>query len=629
MRQEGSASVDHYTNELEQFIYQVCYQRLWEAVNNYVAQHPTSLDLSYCRVKYPDIAYVEDMVLEFSKNICIEDDTLSFDAVVSCTVYVEEDGYKSAELSQWLLLSCDAVIEDKLKSFTAKKVSNYRPGQSRQVNGAAATSNIVPILYKKDLEAEAEDFLEKYYPAALQEPTPVPIEEIAVTMGLDVVQGYRITNDFSVFGEICFSAGQVETYDLFECTSSTLDVKRGTILIDAYTYWERNIGCVNNTIAHEVYHWYKHRLYAAVKQILRKEKLIACRCPSDMVYPSKSEEWTDEQRMEWQANNMAPRILMPQKTFRMKVDELYAQYNYSDSPIKPVVLTCIADKLAKFYGVSRQSALIRMIETGYKEAASVYQYDNKSGYHSYINAADAFYVYSNYPEFRQLIDSGLFRYVDGYYVINDEKYVERLDDGRYSLTDNAWANLSECTLKFTWQTVRQGETHRHLPVEIFHRANEDQKTSKCDIKDNAPVIQMSEELQKKRAEFERQKAVRQITSPNITCWQMMYQIIESRGLSKPHFCRITGLGEEVYRKAEKNVNTKPSIRTIVAFAHGLDLDLANTEKMMQLAGHAFDESDEHQALKFCITGYAGHPIEECNDFLKSYGYEPLGTQQRL
>ena len=115
-----------------------------------------------------------------------------------------------------------------------------------------------------------------------------------------------------------------------------------------------------------------------------------------MVYPDKDAEWTDEQRMEWQANSMAPRILMPIRTFRMKVDELYKQYDYQNSPIKIAVLTCIADDLAKFYGVSRQSALIRMMETGYKEAASVYNYDSDSPFHNYVSQSDAFYAYCRF-----------------------------------------------------------------------------------------------------------------------------------------------------------------------------------------------------------------------------------------
>lgn len=621
----------NYRDEIERFIYEICYQPIWASVSDYVSQHLSLLDLTYSRVKYPDSAYVEDMLLEFTKNVRIDEDTLSFDAIVSCTMNLTEDNYRgtaSCDLSQWFLVSCEAVIEDKLRSLTITNVQQYTPGLRSQRDGQPVSKNIVPILYKKDLEAEASAFLEKYCPEALETPMPVPIAEIAEAMGLDVVEGHRITDDFSIFGEIYFSPGRAEVYDLFQCTSQEIDVRRGTILIDANTYWERNLGCVKNTIAHEVYHWYKHRMYAAIRYILYGKDYVACRCPSNMVYPDKDDEWTDAQRMEWQANSMAPRILMPIRTFRMKVDELYKQYDYQNSPIKIAVLTCIADDLAKFYGVSRQSALIRMMETGYKEAASVYNYDSDSPFHNYVSQSDAFYAYCSDSEFRKLVDSGLFRYVSGYFVVDDEQFVSKDDDGAYTLTDYAWSHLSECTLQFSWQTVRPSPTEKRFPDVILHRANADRKVSKYDAGQNTDVIKMSEELRQKREEFERQNAVRQIGTPKKTCWELVFEILRARGMSKSHFCSATGLGEEVYRKAEKNIDTRPSMRTIIAIARGLDLDIGMTEKLLQLAGHAFDESDEHQALRFCITGFPGGTIEEANEFLESYDFKPLGTQER-
>ena len=372
----------------------------------------------------------------------------------------------------------------------------------------------------------------------------------------------------------------------------------------------------------------KHRMYAAIRYILYGKDYVACRCPSNMVYPDMEAEWTDEQRMEWQANSMAPRILMPIHTFRMKVDELYKQYDYQNTPLKIAVLTCIADDLAKFYGVSRQSALIRMMETGYKEAASVYNYDSDSPFHNYVSQSDAFYAYCSDSEFRKLVDSGLFRYVNGYFVVDNEQFISKDDDGACALTDYAWSHLSECTLQFSWQTVRPSPTEKRFPNIILHRANADRKVSKYDAGQNSDVIKMSEGLRQKREEFERQSAVWQIGTPKKTCWELVFEILRAHGMSKSHFCSATGLGEEVYRKAEKNIDTRLSIRTIIAIARGLDLDIGMTEKLLQLAGYAFDESDEHQALRFCITGFPGGTIEEANEFLESYDFKPLGTQER-
>ena len=414
-------------NDIEEFIYKICYQPIWKAVNEYISVHPTALNLSMSRIHYPDTAMLLDMLLEYATHIRIDEDSLFFDAIMSCTIELQQfDEYRgdmSGETSQWLIASCEAIITDKLETIKISSVKPWSKGTQPSSSGIAASKSIVPIIYRKDLDKEATAFLEKYYPEALEEPKRVPIEDIAKEkLGLNVIQGYRITDDFSIFGQICFSPGRVKIYDLFKTSEKEEEVPRGTILIDAYTYWQRNSGCVNNTIAHEVYHWHRHRLYAAIKHILKNEKFIACRCPAEMVYPDEKDEWTDEQRMEWQANNLAPRILMPIQTFTVKVDELYNQYRFdrTDTSTMLITLTAIADELADFYGVSRQSALIRMTETGYSEARSVLQAINEKDWHSYVSLEDVFYEYSTNAEFRTLLDSGRFKYVDGYVVINDE-----------------------------------------------------------------------------------------------------------------------------------------------------------------------------------------------------------------
>lgn len=70
-----------YNNEIEQFIYEICYRPIWEAVSAYIYQNPSILDLTYARIKYPDSALLLDMMLEFPTNIQTEEDSLFFDAV--------------------------------------------------------------------------------------------------------------------------------------------------------------------------------------------------------------------------------------------------------------------------------------------------------------------------------------------------------------------------------------------------------------------------------------------------------------------------------------------------------------------------------------------------------------------
>ena len=416
------------------------------------------MDHTFSRVKYPESALLQSLIPEFATNITANEDTLTFDLIASCIILLSEETYRGVsehELIQWLKVSCAAVITDKLDSLTVTGVSSY--GQEKPISseGIPTSANIVPIIHKDELDDVASAFLSKYCAEALIKPIPVPIVKIAEEdLHLHLVHGKCITQDFSVFGEICFSGGTVDVYDLDRKTYAPIDVQRGTIIIDAYTFWERNIGCVNNTIAHEVFHWYAHRLYAATKKLLRKKRVIVCRCPSDIVYPGENEPWTDEQRMEWQANKIAPRILMPYETFRMKVEELYQKYGYRESAEKNDILECVIDVLASFYKVSKQSAKIRMIDTGYPEATAVYNFESGAEPRfANISARDAFYEYSDNTAFRDIIDSGLFVYIDGYFVINDSEYVQQFPNGHTTLTDYAWSHLSECTLQFTYRKV--------------------------------------------------------------------------------------------------------------------------------------------------------------------------------
>ena len=213
----------NYNNEIEQFIYTVCYRPMWEAAYTYIAEHPYALNLSFSRIQNPDSALLEDMILEFTKNIQIDEDSLLFDAVVSCTINLTEENYRgtaSHETNQWLVLSCVAVVTDKLESVTIANISAYTSGQQHKTDGYAVSRNIVPILYKKDLESEAKRFLERYCPEALEKPMAVPIADIAKDMGLEIIQGNRITDDFSVFGEIYFTAGKTTIYDLFKVSET-------------------------------------------------------------------------------------------------------------------------------------------------------------------------------------------------------------------------------------------------------------------------------------------------------------------------------------------------------------------------------------------------------------------------
>lgn len=225
-------------------------------------------------------------------------------------------------------------------------------------NNFLESKSLVPVIPKNMFDAVATEFLKKYCPEAIEKPMAVPILDIAKKkMGLKIVPDFRLSEDFSVYGQMCFTSGKVPVYIRESDEYIDINVKRGTMLIDPDTLFERNIGCLNNTIAHECVHWYKHRNYhmyskgAGIDYVYQNY--------SDNFDESNQRKWSDNDWMEWQATGIAPKILMPIQTFDTVVNNIIDL-----SKSKNLSLWAVAEKVADFYKVSKTSAQIRIKELG-------------------------------------------------------------------------------------------------------------------------------------------------------------------------------------------------------------------------------------------------------------------------
>ena len=65
-----------YRDEIERFIYEICFEPIRSSISDYVSLRPSLLDLSRSRIKYPDAIYVADMIVEFTRNIRIDENSL-------------------------------------------------------------------------------------------------------------------------------------------------------------------------------------------------------------------------------------------------------------------------------------------------------------------------------------------------------------------------------------------------------------------------------------------------------------------------------------------------------------------------------------------------------------------------
>jgi Zn-dependent peptidase ImmA (M78 family) len=231
-------------------------------------------------------------------------------------------------------------------------------------------NSLVPRISKASFDDEATIFLTQYCPEALRKPMAVPIEQIATEkLGLTILEK-RLSEDFSILGQMCFTDGLAEIYDRGEDEYREIMVRAGTMIIDPDTYYERNLGSKRNTVSHECVHWVKHRRYHLVACKLQGKTTVAFRCPTKVKDERFKENWTDEDWMEWQANGIAPRILMPRETVSIAYENLLTESKgnpfIAANLMKPT--RWIIEQMAALYQVSKQSAEIRLKELGHLSA---------------------------------------------------------------------------------------------------------------------------------------------------------------------------------------------------------------------------------------------------------------------
>lgn len=218
------------------------------------------------------------------------------------------------------------------------------------------TRNFVPVLSKQDIEQEAENFLKKYYPIALEKPMPIPIEEIVeFQMGLDI-DYVGLSEDISILGMMAFSDGIVEIYKRDTDEYVYQQVKRGSMLIESELC--NNRGRERFTITHEAVHWDKHQIPFTILNHRAATPLVAYRCLNGYVRRrlKTSEDW-----LEWQADSITAGILMPKKMFILKAQEFIKQYEQTEIGMLPfeIIEELVVSELSQFFVVSKQAATIR------------------------------------------------------------------------------------------------------------------------------------------------------------------------------------------------------------------------------------------------------------------------------
>lgn len=626
----NDSRLDYYEAQdespLQKLIDQSRYDDIRDAAIAYIQEEfsGNTKKLSVVDVEIENVIHIEQ----------VEEGVIAFDVITSCDVEMPFATRKEYFNERWLKIHCQVILGIDMSDFRIMEIDNCEP--QVESDNDRLSGELVPIISREQFEDEAEKFLIRYCPEALDKPIRVPIEKVANDMGLQVVEDIPLSDELVYFGTIIFDNGNV----LDKHRKATIrNAKRGTVYLDPRVSYERSVGTKRTTLAHECYHWHRHQPYHVLMKMIGADDDLKYAIQCQIVANNTdSDKWKAVDWMEWQAKGVAPKILMPAKTVRMKADELLAEYGGSEKA-SIAIYENVIDALAELFDVSRQAAKVRIIDLGYTKAEGAYPFVDGHYVRGYsfesdsleknqtftIPYADLFKAYCFEREFKKLIDSGQFVFVDRHLILNDEKYVIRNQTGNAVLSEYALSHMDECCVVFTkgysYQSKYQGARYysqfmrNSAPVEnqveYFFELNAHNTTLLEQIKN---AKSRSEALRRYPGSFA----------------ETLVALQKDRKLSNKQLADRSLVGEKTIQRLRNDETYPTSVQIVLALCVGLQLPLPEAEMFLGKTDFKLNSMKGEGYVYQCVLAVCEeNSICEINEMLKENGITPLGSDPSL
>ena len=497
------------------------------------------------------------------------------------------------------------------------------------LSGFAFDTNdyLLPILYNSDYETVAHAILDDFFPEAKREiggdASVVSSEELARRMGLRVLD-VRFA-DKTVMGQLYYNYGEAHLLDDSGKTYAQI-IRPGTILVNQDNC--TTAATRNSTIAHECCHMYLDRWFFLLQMMTgRKYTPYSSRRRENRRYHHKNDalDW-----MELQCEKLPAYLLLERNDVIDYVEARLKQCNWKKTPEN---IRAIVDGLAERYEVSYQMAKYRMIELGYCEAGGIRNYVNDMVIPDHgctwlwpanttftISAKDAALLAVSDSEFERVICSGRYRYVEGHFCLNTDKYILRDYYGKPHLTVYARCHMEECCLGFT-----VGGRYRRTEYAVSKVARN--KTEPVTDKYRAAYRLVAEPGS---SEYEKEN---QAMVDDGLLWlefyknipddfaEMIKAIMKRKGITQENLSFELG----VDRKALLNYlnQDRPSVAHVIGICVALKVPYFISMEILGAAGIKLRSTEQDFLYRQFLLNAENLTVSRCEDILKQHNEKPL------
>jgi Zn-dependent peptidase ImmA (M78 family) len=622
-----------------------CYDALMDAVNKFIYGNKNNLDFSTDLIPNPyGYIKVEDATISSLHTEMLPQNYV----LMHCNVYADiaikgrAYGKWKSDVEEdcktiWLTLKIKAKFVGVFSEFKIIDVRHIEDKDRYSIKNSA-NKNFIPYIRTEDLDSYATNFLLHYYPEALKTPMPLPVMKIVEKMGLKAVEAQFAAE--GVFGQCYFKDREYSSKD-----GKKYVIPKGTIIYDTNAFFFNGIGTVENTIIHECIHWALHRRYFSLRHLLDPTlSVISCKV-LDNGKLCNSQYQEDYYWMEWQANALAPRILMPAEMTRLKYKEIESEILLEGEKDTIKIYEEIIDRLSKFFKVSLTSAKIRLLELGYDDFKGIHNYVDNNRTPSYIynkknskvksnqtfsaDSVDAIASILTNDKLRDCVEKKSVVYVNGFFVINSSRYVCRDEiTKKLKLTDYAFTHMDECCL-------------------VFDNKRKEQWKDQCQFDDRYYSLCFLSRRQSNKKAYEGRVESNEYNDlrldQSISLADLMYEYEEAdplvRKLGGTFGDNLTYLTTEVEEYKNSNVMlevltdinqhkignflkgttipTKNEVYTIIA---SLELHFTVGERLLVSAGYSLQTTSQQDCFyKYCMHNHRDDGLEGWNNLAEELG----------
>jgi hypothetical protein len=626
---------DKYYNEIFQAVKKRLLSKGRNGLDSYVVLDPRYLELDDIHVRAVSFSTEDGMLLQFN-------------AAVEADVILKGMGKRDYEADMkpvWYSVGFVGLLNDGLSMVTITGVDDYH--KEKFDSRTTLSRYLVPYLYAKDLEEEAEKFLEKYCREALKEPMPIPFDKLVENMGLEM---YEAPLPDNIFGKMCFAEDTVDVFDEAGEIEEQL-IFPGTILVNPNIFFMRNIGSRNNTIIHECIHWDRHKNFFEMQNLLSSGlKALECSVTEKKLEKDVGVEGA-LQWMEWQANALAPRILMPRHTTAEKLKEILSGLEENEPDLlESERMEKAIETLAKFFQVSKFAAKLRAIELGFVTAIGVWNYIDGAYTPSFsfdyraCNKDETYIIdYRNAafevlfdPDHRDVFENGDYVYVENKLCVDNPEYYYIGDDGVAHLTPYARQHVDKCCLKFknTYKLSVTSGDEFYTKCALCKNIDGITEINATLVKDGYDKLTREEAEKIKQDRKTMQRVINLLANvlPGSFTGTLGYHMDhylepgakKETKLTEMELGKRTLFSDRQIRTFRTDESAKKDITATCALCIGLKLYPDLSEDMVSKSGHNWTVTEEDYYYRFALRTQYISSIYEINRYLIAHGCRPWG-----